>query len=79
MTIIILGMNHLQCLVCLDAKTLSFHRRSFGEKALSRFHMCTDSSQPSSLAFVLSSKFHDIRSWCWAANKCLEGVPFLYI
>ena len=79
MTIFILGMNHLQYLVCLDAKILSFHRRPFGEKALLRFHMCTDSSQPSSLAIVLCSKFHDIRSWCWDVNRCLEGVPFLYM
>ena len=57
MTIFILGMNHLQYLVCLDAKILSFHRRPFGEKALSRFHMCTDSSQPSSLSIVLSWNF----------------------
>ena len=52
MTIFILEMNHLQYLVCLDAKILSFHRRPFGKKALSRFHMCTDSSQPYSFAIV---------------------------
>ena len=59
MTIFILGMNRLQYLACLDAKIMSFHRRPSGEKALSRFHMCTDSSEPSSLAIVLSSKFHE--------------------
>ena len=61
MTIFILGMNHLQYLVCLKAKYLNFRRRptSTSEKALSRFHMFTDSSEPSSLAIVLSSKFHE--------------------
>ena len=50
----VLGMNHLKYLVCLDAKILTFHRRSSGEKALSRFHMSTDTSGPSPLAIVLS-------------------------
>ena len=62
MTIFIVGMNHLKYLVCLDAKILSFHRRSSGEKVLSRFHMWTDSSGPSPLAIVLSLKFHEKRS-----------------
>ena len=70
MTIFILGMNYLQYLVCLDAKLLSFHRRPSGEKALSRFHMRTDSSGPSSLAIVLSSNFHEKRSWCRDVIKC---------
>ena len=59
MTIFILGLNHLQYLVCLKAKYLNFNRRPTSEKALSRFHMFTDSSEPSSLAIVLSSKFHE--------------------
>ena len=59
MTIFILGVNHLQYLVCLKAKILSFHRPQTSEKALSRFHMFTDSSEPSLLAIVLSSKFHE--------------------
>ena len=58
MTIFILGLNHLQYLVCLKAKYLNFNRRPTSEKALSRFHMFTD-SEPSSLAIVLSSKFHE--------------------
>ena len=58
----VLGMNHLKYLVCLDAKILIFHRRSSGEKSLSRFHMSTDTSGPSPLPFVLSSKFHEKRS-----------------
>ena len=53
----VLGMNHLKYLVCLDAKILIFHRRSSGEKALSRFHMSTDTPGPSPLAIVLSSNF----------------------
>ena len=59
MTIFILAMNHLQYLVCLKAKYLNFRRRPTSEKALSRFHMFTDSSEPSSLAIVLSSEFHE--------------------
>ena len=45
-----------------DAIILIFHRRSSGEKALARFHMSTDTSGPSPLAIVLSSKFHEKRS-----------------
>ena len=59
MTIFVLGMNHLQYLVCLKAKYLNFRMRPASEKGLSRFHMFTDSSEPSSLAIVLSSKFHE--------------------
>ena len=59
MTIFILGLNHLQYLVCLKAKYLNFNQRPTSEKALSRFHMFTDSSEPSSLTIVLSSKFHE--------------------
>ena len=55
----ILGMNHLQYLVCLKAKYQNFHRRPTSEKVLSRFHMFNDSSEPSSLAIVLSSEFHE--------------------
>ena len=59
MTIFILGLNHLQYLICLKAKYLNFNRRPTSEKALSRFRMFTDSSEPSSLAIVLSSEFHE--------------------
>ena len=53
-------MNHLKYLVCLDAKILIFHRHASGKKALSRFHMSTDTSGPSPLAIMLSSKFPDV-------------------
>ena len=59
MTIFILGMKHLQYLAWLKAKYLNFHRPPTSEKALSRFHMFTDLTEPSSLAIVLSSKFHE--------------------
>ena len=70
MAISILEMNHLKYYVCLDAKIRSFHRRSSGEMALSRFYMCTDSSEPSLLAIVLSSKFHEKRFWFRDVIKC---------